>query len=64
MSKEEEIEKLKDRIKKLEKENNRLKKIEKEYEELKTKYAATVSHLHKALKIKVDTITKRKNISS
>ena len=71
MSKEEEIEKLKERVQELEKENNRLKKIEKDYEEtkkqfeeLKAKHAATVFNLQKALKIKVDKTTKRKPLGA
>ena len=52
MNPEEEIKKLKDKIRELEKENVRLKKVEHEFEEFKAKHSQTVSELRKALKIK------------
>ncbi|MEK6950086.1 MAG: IS66 family transposase [Nanoarchaeota archaeon] len=56
MISDEEVEKLKDKIKELEEENKRIKKefedTKKEFKEFKSRHALTVSNLKKALKIK------------
>jgi hypothetical protein len=61
MNSDEEVQKLKDKIRELEealdkeqKENKRLKKVEREYEEFKAKHAVTVSNLQEAMKIKAN----------
>ncbi|MBU0471113.1 MAG: IS66 family transposase [Nanoarchaeota archaeon] len=63
-----ENEKLKGELERItsEKENieKKYEKTKKEYEDLKAKHAATVFNLQKALKIKVDKITKRKPLGA
>lgn len=64
MISDEEVQQLKDKIKKLEDENKRLKKVEKEFEEFKVKHAITVDHLKKAMKIKANSKKKLKPLGA